>query len=217
MDKGLPPQKLIPTGIPVQSKFLNATSKAEARMLAGIRLEDTAFLVMGGGEGCGDFLKLTQKLLEYGDEFTNVIVLTGRNNKLRDEIERRYKNSDRVETVVFSEQVHVFMDACDVMLTKPGGLSSTEAAVKNVPIVHTEPVSGCERQNAFFFSRHGLSVKSENYDMAAIRAVRLANDLSEKTEMLAAQRMTINRFAAEEICDYIIANSTAEVGRSMRD
>ena len=78
LNKGLPRNKLIPSGIPVQSKFLNTTAKAEARSLTGIRLEDTAFLVMGGGEGCGDFLKLTQKLLEYGDERTNIIVLTGR-------------------------------------------------------------------------------------------------------------------------------------------
>ena len=57
--------------------------------------------------------------------------------------------------MVFSEQVHVFIDACDIMLTKPGGLSSTEAAVKNVAVVHTEPISGCEKQNARFFPKMG--------------------------------------------------------------
>lgn len=53
------------------------------------------------------------------------------------------------------------MDACDVIFTKPGGLTSTEALVKRIPIVHTAPIPGCETANRNFFVKRHLSVSSK--------------------------------------------------------
>ena len=50
------------------------------------------------------------------------------------------------------------MAAADVLFTKPGGLSSTEAAVRRVPLVHTDPIPGCETKNRAFFVSRGMSV-----------------------------------------------------------
>lgn len=205
--KGLQREKLVCTGIPVLQKFRKTTAKEEARAVLGIDRESSAFLVIGGGEGCGNFLKLTQKLIEYGDDRTRVVVLTGRNNRLRGEIDRRYGDYGCVKAVVFNEQVQLYMDACDVILTKPGGLTSTEASVKNIPIIHTNPTSGCETRNARFFTERGLSVMAADENTTAKYAVTLAGDSGAKSEMLKAQRRYINRCAAEDICDYIYPQS----------
>ena len=97
------------------------------------------------------------------------------------------------------------MDACDVLLTKPGGLTSTEAAVKNIPIIHTAPIPGCETVNAQFFSQRGLSVCRTVPREIAEAAERLANDSPLREKMLAAQRTQINPLAADMICDLIAA------------
>ena len=70
-------------------------------------------------------------------------------------IRDRFCSDCRVLAVPFTDNVQLYMDACDVLLTKPGGLSSTEAAVKNVPMVHTDPIPGCETKNAQFFMDRG--------------------------------------------------------------
>ena len=94
--------------------------------------------------------------------------------------------------------------AADVVLTKPGGLSSTEAAVRNVPLVLTDPIPGCETKNAAFFESHGMArlARSEN---AAACAISLAKDAVAIEAMLAAQRKTIHAHAARDSVDFILA------------
>lgn len=88
-----------------------------------------------------------------------------------------------------------------MFITKPGGLSSTEAAVRNVPIVHTAVIPGCESYNAEYFSGHGMSVWPRTTD----EMIRLAEELLEHDEeekkMLECQRHWINPRAATDICD----------------
>ena len=79
------------------------------------------------------------------------------------------------------------MDACDLVFTKPGGLTSTEAAVKNLPLVPSAH-SGCETKNAHFFQQHLLSISEKNPDMLLNQAYALAYDEAAQRAMLAAQR-----------------------------
>ena len=95
------------------------------------------------------------------------------------------------------------MDACDVLFTKPGGLTSTEAAVRGIPLIHTNPIPGCETQNARFFSARGLSFYDEDPVREAEAAIRLAHDGEARARMLKAQREQIPAGACEAICDYL--------------
>ena len=115
------------------------------------------------------------------------------------------RDRPRIRAIAFTDQVPAYMRAADVVLTKPGGLSSTEAAVRNVPLVLTDPIPGCETKNAAFFESHGMArlAKSEN---AAACAVSLARDAVAIEAMLAAQRNTIHAHAARDSVDYILAH-----------
>ena len=68
-----------------------------------------------------------------------VVVLTGNNARLREQLCARYGEGGRVRALPFTEEVPRFFAAADVVLTKPGGLTSTEAAVFGVPLIHTGP------------------------------------------------------------------------------
>ena len=202
--RGIPEVKLISTGIPVSLKYLNVNSKSQAREMLGIPEKMRVYLIMTGGEGCGDAITLTRRLLEKSpEENIRVIVLVGKNDKLYNNLNQRFNGDIRVLAVRFTDQVEYYMDACDVLLTKPGGISSTEAAVKNLPIVHVFQIPGCETKNELFFSERGMSVAANNCDKAASSAIKLAYDETAALNMKEAQRQYINKNAAENIYNII--------------
>ena len=95
------------------------------------------------------------------------------------------------------------MDACDVIFTKPGGLTSTETLVKGIPTIHTAPIPGCETANSAFFVDRGISYASK-YMIEQIRLGMLlmrSHDLQE--EMHTAQLREQKADAAEHIVDLL--------------
>ena len=77
-------------------------------------------------------------------------------------MKRFLKRSKDVKIVGFTKNVPEYMAACDVIYTKPGGLTSTEALVSGTPIIHTAPIPGCESKNYRFFGKRGLSFHAKN-------------------------------------------------------
>jgi processive 1,2-diacylglycerol beta-glucosyltransferase len=203
--RGMDAAKLVPTGIPVAHRFCADTPRAEARRQLGFPENAPVFLVMTGGEGCGDAVTLTSRILAaLGGADARVVVLPGRNRKLRAALLSVFGDEPRVCVESFTEKVALFMDACDVLLSKPGGISSTEAAAKRVPLIHTPPIPGCETRNAEFFSQRGMSILAPDEESAAANAVRLARDEGQKRRMREAQSQYIDRAAAEKIAAVLL-------------
>ena len=103
----------------------------------------------------------------------------------------------------FTDQVSDYMDASDVLLTKPGGLSSTEALAKGIAIVHTAPIPGCESENVQFFTEHHLSLCAREASDAGRLAVDLMNDSFMREQILAAQDHFRCKNSAEVIAEFI--------------
>ena len=202
--KGFAPERLLATGIPVSARFCATTPLAEARARLSLPPEGRVFLVMTGSMGFGEILDTVAALLAPCDEHARVLVMVGHNDRLRQAMAERFPGDGRAVAVPFTTEVPLYMDACDVLLSKPGGLSSTEAAVKNVPLVHTAPIPGCETRNAAFFSTRGMSVSAFGAAEAAQAALALAISPERRQAMLQKQREYINPRAAEEICRFIL-------------
>ena len=98
------------------------------------------------------------------------------------------------------QKIPLYMDACDVLFSKPGGLTSTEAAVKGVPLIHTAPIPGCENGNAAFFARRGMSYYCQEPAQQAKYAKLLCENQFLRFRMAEAQRRNTNAGSAEEIC-----------------
>lgn len=206
--RGVPAEKIIPSGVPVSQAYAAEVDKADARVALDLPASLPCFLVMTGGEGCGNAPELTKRLLEQlRGRDARILVLTGRNGALLKQMETRFTGDARVLAVPFTDQVPLYMDACDVLLTKPGGISSTEAAVKGIPMVHTPPIPGVETQNAQFFSERGMSVFAPGEESAAENAVRLSLDPLQRARMLAAQKQYLTANAAEKIAARILGRS----------
>lgn len=173
---GVPVGKTVATGMPVSARFHQPMPKEAARAELGLPLDVPIFLVMSGGIGSMKAGDLCASLLTAGGERMHVVILTGRREDVFLQIASRYQADPRVSVVPFTDNVPDYMAAADVMLSKPGAVSSTEAAVLGLPLVHTGTIPGNETKNARFFAQRGMSVNAPQIEDAVKAAHRLSVD-----------------------------------------
>lgn len=204
VEKGVPGERIEATGIPVSPRFGERVGRRQARESLGLPQASRVYLVMTGGVGCGDAGSLCAHLLarEAGD--FQIVVLTGRNEEMRKELTEHFREMTQHLTLVpFTREVDRYMEAADVLLSKPGGLSSTEAAVCGVPLVHVAAIPGCETKNAAFFAAHGMALWAKDLADAAEKACTLVREKDMAARMLTCQRENIHADAAERIVETI--------------
>ena len=147
----IPEDKLVAFGIPVSRKFQNKPEKKQARDYLRLSQEGKYVLLIGGSMAAGNMRALLKELIDKSSSEIRIIVICGNNKRLFNRLTRKYRKNERVIIEGNTKQMPLYMSACDLMFSKPGGLTSTEAAVANIPLVHTKPIPGCETKNLRFF------------------------------------------------------------------
>ncbi len=162
-DLNFKPRCVSGQGIPIDPVFTRRASREETREKLGLDNSRPVVLVGGGGWGLGDLEKITAILAEM-PERAQVTVVTGLNAGLRKIMLRRFsqKHSVRVEGLV--NNIHEYMWAADVMVTKPGGLSTTECLASGVPMVLFDVLYGQEVWNARFLTGNGAALKADSIE-----------------------------------------------------
>lgn len=204
---GIPKNKLTATGIPISPKFAEKTEKSEAKRQLGLDADKTHILVMTGSLGFGNTVSLVASLLSRLPSNTNLVVMGGSNEKMKNELRSRFSDDKRLTVLDFTEKVSLYMDACDILLTKPGGLSSTEAAVKEIPTILTTPIPGWEENNIDFFTSHSIALVGDCDDDLVTQVLYLLSNPWKCERMRELQRQHINKHAAKSICDFILQDS----------
>lgn len=204
VSRGIPQEKLFPLGIPVRRAFREGITREDARQALGLSPDRRYLLLSGGSIGGGKLEKAVELLYratrETGEQ---MIVICGSNASLWKHLEGRY--GGRVELLGKTNRMAEYLRACDLYFTKPGGLSTTEAAVMEVPLALLPPIPGCETLNRRFFTRMGLAVEAQQAELENILALL---SCPEKIEhMRACQRSVIPKDAAQRICDLLGAQS----------
>ena len=207
--KGVPRDLLLPYGIPVRRAAREHEGRSSARKKLGIAPGMHLIAVMGGSMGGGKMVAIVRELLRRAPEQTLIAALCGNNERLRNRIAAAFPGESRLLALGYTDQAARWMEACDVLLTKPGGLSCTEAAVKGVPLVLTAPIPGCESCNAGYFERFGLAQRAFRPAAAAAAAfVLMKNELAQQL-MLNSQRKKVNAQAADDIAREILLRGEA--------
>ncbi len=200
--RGVPLYKLVPYGIPVSNKFQIDISKKDARESLNMPIDSKCILMMTGSMGYGNVSSLSEKLINNSDAY--LYIMGGNNEELKNELRTKYKDNNRVIVLDYTNDTHLYMKACDILFTKPGGLTSSEALACNVPLVFTSPIPGCEERNAKFFSERGMSIYNKNEDLLIQEGIDLLNSLDKQERMLTAQRVYRKIDASKDICEFII-------------
>lgn len=159
--RGIPARRIRPLGIPVHPKFNTALTKEEARRKLGLRQGCPVVLMMGGGLGYGLAGNEVERLLALRENFELVIVC-GRNKKQQRQFEK-YKEehgAQNLHVLGFVDNVQELMDASDFLVSKPGGLTVSEAMAKQLPMVVVNPIAGHEERNLEFLLNCGLAVSA---------------------------------------------------------
>lgn len=203
IEKGIAEKRLLPFGVPVRAEFSREKSRAEARKRLGLCETGEIYLIMSGSMGFGRVEQLSKLLERLRPENSGMVMICGSDKRLHDRLKKKFAASRGVVVEGFTDSVADYISACDVVFTKPGGLSSSEAASLRVPIVHTSPIPGCETRNAAYFSKSGMSVAPRGIKRQVAAGLALAADKNRAEKMLAAQRENINPNAAAEIMEFI--------------
>lgn len=200
---GVPEHKLRNYGIPVSKRFAQSISKEEAREILQLPQDRNIYLIMSGSMGYGNLGSLVEELLLQGGEKAYIVLICGRNEALKERLGMRFGANPSVEILGYTTQISEFMDAANVLFTKPGGLTTTEAAVKGIPLIHTQPIPGYETSNALFFSSKRMSYYSEDQTQQAKMALRLCEDALLRKTMLEAQATHIKKDSAHRIAQLV--------------
>lgn len=186
--RGVPSDKLYPLGIPVGMAFSEQPDKRRAKAKLHLPANKPVFLVMSGSMGFGKMhlfvFELTRKLTD-GEQ---LIIICGNNRKMYRILKRTYKRNENVHITGYTDHVSEYMDASDIIFTKPGGLTSTEALVKNIPIVHTAAIPGCETHNRDFFVSRGLSLASGHVHTQISQGITLVKNEEIRQAMISTQK-----------------------------
>ena len=202
--RGIPEEKLAPLGIPVSERFVSLPSREECRERLGIAPDKKCVLIMTGSMGYGNVESMVAKLWERTGEDACIYVMGGTNEKLKAALRKTYEKEKRVVVLDFTDRAQEYMAAADVLFTKPGVLTSTEAVAAGVPLVHTHPIPGCEERNAAFFTERGMSVSDKEEDEVIRKGLELLESKTLREQMRAAQKKYGKPEAARRIYEFIV-------------
>lgn len=149
---GIPIEKITEAGIPIKHEFFNKTTRKEAREKLGIDQKKVLVVLSAGSMGCGDMRSLAKMI---STKLTNcmVAVLCGNNKRLF----RQLSRYSQILPVGFTNDVPYYFKAANVIVTKAGGLTVTEAAISGTPMIIMNAVPGLETHNLEYFEHNRLA------------------------------------------------------------
>lgn len=165
LKRGIEKEKLCPFGIPVNSKFNRVYDKLESLTNLGFDTEMFTVLLMGGSLGYSAYEDIIRELNTLKISM-RLLVVCGTNNKQYNRVcnlKKELEESNSLLDIVpyqFRNDIEVLMSVSDCIITKPGGLTVTEALVKGLPILLVNPLPGHEERNVDFLVNSGVALVS---------------------------------------------------------
>lgn len=194
IEKGVKENILLPIGIPVASSF------TKAKDIKDLPTDKDIVLITSGSMGFGNMKELITKLLS---EINNVyiLVICGSNKKLEQEVLKI--NNKNLIVKGFVNNMKDYMKKSKIIITKPGGLTTTEVAILNKPLIHMMPIPGVENYNANFFENNKMSLQAKNIDEVVNKAQLLLNDKKLQKEMINNQKNIINKNSSKDLVEFV--------------
>ena len=193
--KGFKKEILLPFGIPVSSRFKRVDNTNI--------VPNNTVMIVSGSMGFGDVKKLVLELLENIPN-TYFLVICGRNKKLKDELDL----IDNKYLIVkgYTTNMNEYMASSKIVVTKPGGLTTSEVVTLRKPLVHMMPIPGVENYNANFFLKEKMSL-SGNTINEVVKCVKiLLDDELLQHDMINNQRKNINDSSASDLVKFVISH-----------
>ena len=207
--KGVNENKIFDTGIPVSSRFLVNYNKKEILNLFNFSENKKNILFFGGGEmglGKSKTIDIFDTLVKEHPEF-QIIAIAGKNESLKksfEEIVNKYNLKNSVQIIGFTNKIPELMQISDVVFTKPGGLTTTECLVSNLPIIIISPIPGQETENADFLENSGCGIWLKKNDNISEILNNVLNDHEKLLKMKIHASLIAKPNSTRDICNIIL-------------
>jgi processive 1,2-diacylglycerol beta-glucosyltransferase len=200
---GIPATKISVTGIPIDPIFAELKDKVEMRRKHGLKPNLTTILVSAGGFGVDSLDHVITSLMDLQHE-AQVVAIAGRNEELRARLvslitHSRQKSRVEVNVVGYTTEMDEYMSASDLILGKPGGLTTSEALAKGLILVIVNPIPGQEERNSDHLLEEGVAIRCNNLPALAFKIDRLLADERRLGEMRSNVRRLARPNAATDI------------------
>lgn len=208
---GIPPDKITVSGIPIDPVFARDKDKQQMRAKHGLASDRTTILLSAGGFGVGSVDALIAALMPLQHR-AQIVAICGRNEELLQRLSRQAARlpSDAtvlVKPVGYTKEMDELMTASDIVLGKPGGLTTCEALAKGLAFVIVNPIPGQEERNSDHLLEAGVGIRSNNLPTLAYKLDRLLADPARFATMQANSRRMGRPNAAKEIVQQLIEST----------
>jgi processive 1,2-diacylglycerol beta-glucosyltransferase len=200
--KGLDPSRMLPFGIPVDERFTFRSDPAEARRRFELDPDRFTLLLMGGGGGHLAMDRVIRELDCLGPDF-QIVAVAGRNRPLLKRLQQ-LQTRKRLKVFGFTEQVDLLMDAADVAITKPGGVTVSECMAKGLAMILMKPIPGQEERNREFLLNHGLAMSASPTCPLDETLFQLLSDPQQLESMRRSVARFARPFATRDLGDFIL-------------
>ena len=189
---GYPDQKVTVTGIPIDPKFSEQKSAAEMREKYNLDPKMPTVILSLGGFGVGKIETLLDALRAV-DPPLQVLVMCGKNDEMKAKLERQTQGigGTRIIPVGYTRDMDEYMSASDLIVGKPGGLTTCEALAKGLVFVIADPIPGQEERNSDHLLERGCAIRSNNPATLGFKIQQLIND----AQRLGSMRVNALKFA----------------------
>ncbi len=203
VEKGMKKETLLPLGIPVKKQFRSSYNKEEMKKELKLNVTKKYILILNGSMGFGNVKEIAKKLLENIED-VSLIIACGNNEKLLETLNKEYEGNERLIALPYTNELGKYMASSDIILSKPGGLTTTEVATMRKPLIHIMPIPGCENDNANFFADRKMSLKCDNINQVIENTKTLLGNEELQKEIIENQKKYITEDTCEKIAEIVI-------------
>ena len=213
INSNIPENKVFSTGIPLSNKFLMHYNKLSVMKSFDLNPDKQVILFFGGGEfglGREQTIKIFKSFIQHINN-NQIVAIAGKNEKLKEAFSSIVHNlqvEDVVKVLPYTNQVPELMSISDLVVTKPGGLTTTESLVSGLPIIAINPIPGQEEENAKFLEDAGVAIwlkKHNDYDEII---KNLLSDTDKLHKMKVNTKLLAKKNSTRDICNIILNSNT---------
>ena len=202
LKKGLKKKQLLPLGIPVRNGFKKSVSKPKARARLGLMPDKPVVMVMGGSMGYGDLKESVEQIDRLKTCF-QIVVVCGNNEAAYQKLSE-YRSAHKLKVFGYTKDIPLIMDASDCIITKPGGITVSEALAKGLPLILTKPIPGHEERNMEFLMNSGAAMGVSPKTSLQELVWQFFADPKHKQVMNKAAKTLGNPNSADDLAKFII-------------
>ena len=208
-EKGIPNEKIFATGIPLSNKFLLRYDKAQILENFGLSPDRKTVLFFGGGEfglGKSQTFKIFKSFVECPENI-QIVAIAGKNPKMKEHFEdlvNELGKQENVKILEYTNKVPELMSISDLVVTKPGGLTTTESLASGLPIVVINPIPGQEEENATYLEENKVAIWIRKDDNVEEILNNLFASPDKMQEMKIRARLIAKKNSTKDICNILL-------------